>query len=60
MLDELSATTVVIMGLLFPIILVAILYFLTPNFFRRFRIIILVIALVMEAFLIMQVGPLFL
>jgi hypothetical protein len=60
LLDNLSATTLVILGLLLPIALVLTIYFVAPKFFLRFRIALLLIAAAMEAFLIIQVGPLFL
>jgi hypothetical protein len=50
----------VILGLLLPIALVLTIYFVAPKFFLRFRIALLLIAAAMEAFLIIQVGPLFL
>ena len=59
-LDSLSATTIVVLGLLLPVILALALFFLAPRFFKRFRWIILLIAGAMELFLLVQVGPLFL
>ncbi len=59
-LDSLSATTIVVLGLLLPVILALALFFLAPKFFRRFRVIILLMAAALEVFLLVQVGPLFL
>ena len=59
-LDALDARTIVVMGLILPVLVTAILYFSARGFFRRFWILILLLAGAMEWFLIVQVGPLFL
>jgi len=59
-LDALDARTIVVMGLILPVLVTAILYFFARGFFRRFWILILLLAGAMEWFLIVQVGPLFL
>jgi hypothetical protein len=59
-LDALDARTIVVVGLILPVLLTLILYFFTRGFFRRFWIPIILLAGALEWFLIVQVGPLFL
>ncbi|MFK7841483.1 MAG: hypothetical protein AB8B54_04390 [Sphingorhabdus sp.] len=59
-LDAMDARTIVVIGLILPILLTMILYFFARGFFRRFWILVLLIAGAVEWFLIVQVGPLFL
>lgn len=59
-LDALDARTIVALGLVLPVLLTLILYFFARGFFRRFWIPIILVTGVLEWFLIVQVGPLFL
>jgi hypothetical protein len=59
-LDAMDARTIVVMGLILPILLTLLLYFFARGFFRRFWLPILLVAGAFEWFLIVQVGPLFL
>ncbi len=59
-LDVIDARTIVVVGLILPILVTFILFFFARGFFRRFWIPVLLIAGTMEWFLIVQVGPLFL
>ena len=59
-LDAMDARTIVVIGLILPVLLTLVLYFFARGFFRRFWIPILLIAGALEWFLIVQVGPLFL
>ncbi len=59
-LDALDARTIVVLGLILPVLLTLILFFFARDFFRRFWIPILLLAGALEWFLIVQVGPLFL
>lgn len=59
-LDAMDARTIVVIGLILPVLLTLVLYFFARGFFRRFWIPILLIAGALESFLIVQVGPLFL
>jgi hypothetical protein len=59
-LDALDARTIVVLGLILPVLVTALLFFFARGFFRRFWILILLLAGAMEWFLIVQVGPLFL
>ena len=58
-LDAMDARTIVVIGLILPVLTTLILFFFARGFFRRFWIPILLIAGAMEWFLIVQVGPLF-
>ena len=58
-LDAMDARTIVVIGLILPVLITLILLFFARGFFRRFWIPILLIAGAMEWFLIVQVGPLF-
>jgi hypothetical protein len=59
-LDALDARTIVVIGLILPVLLTTVLYFFARGFFRRFWIPIILLAGALEWFLIVQVGPLFL
>ncbi len=59
-LDAMDARTIVVVGLILPVLTTLILFFFARGFFRRLWIPILLIAGAMEWFLIVQVGPLFL
>lgn len=59
-LDAMDARTIVVMGLILPILTTLVLFFFARGFFRRFWLPILLIAGAFEWFLIVQVGPLFL
>ena len=59
-LDAMDARTIVVIGLILPILITLLLFFFARGFFRRFWILILLLAGAMEWFLIVQVGPLFL
>lgn len=59
-LDAMDARTIVVIGLILPVLLTLVLFFFARGFFRKFWIFILLIAGAMEWFLIVQVGPLFL
>ncbi|MEH6661111.1 MAG: hypothetical protein V7679_05615 [Parasphingorhabdus sp.] len=59
-LDTMDARTIVVIGLILPVLLTLLLFFFARGFFRRFWIAILLIVAVIEWFLIVQVGPLFL
>ncbi|WP_373490778.1 hypothetical protein [Parasphingorhabdus sp.] len=59
-LDALDARTIVVLGLILPVLATFLLYFFARGFFRRFWIPILLVAAALEWFLIVQVGPLFL
>lgn len=59
-LDAMDARTIVVIGLILPVLLTLILFFFARGFFRRFWVLILLIVGVVEWFLIVQVGPLFL
>jgi len=59
-LDAMDARTIVVIGLILPILFTLLLFFFARGFFRRFWIPILLIVAAIEWFLIVQVGPLFL
>tara|TARA_R110000824_G_scaffold173363_1_gene351384 strand:- start:728 stop:919 length:192 start_codon:yes stop_codon:yes gene_type:complete len=59
-LDAMDARTIVVIGLILPVLLTLVLFFFARGFFRRFWIPILLLAGAFEWFLIVQVGPLFL
>ncbi|MEH6827936.1 hypothetical protein [Parasphingorhabdus sp.] len=59
-LDAVDARTIVVIGLILPVLLTLLLFFFARGFFRRFWILILLLAGGLEWFLIVQVGPLFL
>lgn len=59
-LDAMDARTIVVIGLIIPVLLTLVLFFFARGFFRRFWIPILLLAGAFEWFLIVQVGPLFL
>lgn len=59
-LDALDARTIVVLGLILPVLVTVVLYFFARGFFRRFWLPILLVAGALEWFLIVQVGPLFL
>ena len=59
-LDAMDARTIVVIGLILPVLVTVLLFFFARGFFRRFWILILLLAAAMEWFLIVQVGPLFL
>ncbi|WP_339824055.1 hypothetical protein [uncultured Parasphingorhabdus sp.] len=59
-LDAMDARTIVVIGLILPVLVTLVLFFFARGFFRRFWILILLIAAALEWFLIVQVGPLFL
>jgi hypothetical protein len=59
-LDAVDARTIVVIGLILPILVTLLLFFFARGFFRRFWILILLLAGALEWFLIVQVGPLFL
>ncbi|MEJ6595574.1 hypothetical protein [Parasphingorhabdus sp.] len=59
-LDALDARTIVVLGLILPVLMTLLLFLFARGFFRRFWILILLIAVAIEWFLIVQVGPLFL
>ncbi|MEO9601048.1 hypothetical protein [Parasphingorhabdus sp.] len=59
-LDAMDATTIVVVGLILPILLALLLFVFARGFFRRFWVLILLIIGAVEWFLIVQVGPLFL
>ena len=59
-LDAMDARTIVVIGLILPVLVTLVLLFFARSFFRRFWILILLVAGALEWFLIVQVGPLFL
>jgi len=59
-LDAMDARTIVVLGLILPLLFSLLLFFLAHGFFRRFWLPILLIVGALEWFLIVQVGPLFL
>tara|TARA_R110000824_G_scaffold6103_4_gene28103 strand:+ start:20353 stop:20544 length:192 start_codon:yes stop_codon:yes gene_type:complete len=59
-LDAMDARTIVVIGLILPVLLTLVLFFFARGFFRRFWLPILLLAGAFEWFLIVQVGPLFL
>ncbi|MEH6716407.1 hypothetical protein [Parasphingorhabdus flavimaris] len=59
-LDAMDARTIVVIGLILPLLVTLGLFFFARGFFRRFWVLILLLAGALEWFLIIQVGPLFL
>lgn len=55
-----DARTIVVIGLILPLLVTLGLFFFARGFFRRFWVLILLLAGALEWFLIVQVGPLFL
>ncbi|VWX57649.1 hypothetical protein [Sphingorhabdus sp. 109] len=59
-LDAMDARTIVVMGLILPVLVTLLVYIFARGFFRRFWLPIVLLAGALEWFLIVQVGPLFL
>ena len=59
-LDAMDPRTIVVIGLILPLLVTLGLFFFARGFFRRFWVLILLLAGALEWFLIVQVGPLFL